>query len=144
MTEETGVPVNITLGGNQGGNGVPNATNRPDLVDNLDYVKANNAAGFFQWFGAAAFKAPTPGLWGTTPKNYVRGPGRNNFNLSLFKSFMINEERGTRFELRFEGFNVFNHTQFNGVSNSLASGNFGQITSAFDARDIQIGAKFYF
>jgi hypothetical protein len=138
VTEETGVPQNVTLGGNAGGNGLPNSTNRPNLSGGISYPKTADS-----WF-TGSFSAPALGQWGNTPKRNVRGPGRNNFNLSLFKSFTLNEARGSRFELRFEGFNVFNHTQFNGVSTSFTAGNFGKITSAFDARDIQIGAKLYF
>jgi hypothetical protein len=48
------------------------------------------------------------------------------------------------FELRFESFNTFNHTQYNGVSTSFGSGNFGQVTSAWDSRKLELGGKFVF
>jgi hypothetical protein len=56
----------------------------------------------------------------------------------------INEARGSRLELRVESFNAWNHTEFNQVSNGLGSSNFGQVTSAFDPRVFQLGAKLYF
>ncbi|HEY1463289.1 MAG TPA: hypothetical protein VGF44_07720, partial [Terriglobales bacterium] len=82
--------------------------------------------------------------------NAVIGPGRDDWNLSLFKSFVISESRGSRFEFRAESFNTWNHTQFKGdynnggISTNVGSGNFGQVTSAFDPREFQLGAKLIF
>ena len=55
-------------------------------------------------------------------------------------------------QLRFEFYNLFNHTSFQGVDTSArfdaagkqVSGTFGQYTSTLDARRIVLGAKFYF
>jgi hypothetical protein len=47
-------------------------------------------------------------------------------------------------QLRGEAFNVFNHTNWVGLSNNITAGNYGQITSAADARRLQLGAKFNF
>jgi len=64
-----------------------------------------------QWITDSAFAVPAPGVWGSLPYDAVRGPGRDNWNLSLFKNFVINEARGSQFELRLETFNTFNHPQ---------------------------------
>jgi hypothetical protein len=48
------------------------------------------------------------------------------------------------FEFRAESFNTFNHTQFNGVGNSFGNGNFGQVTSTWDPRTLQLGGKLSF
>ena len=77
-------------------------------------------------------------------RDSVYGPGRDNWNVSLFKSFTFSEERGSRVELRLETFNLFNHTQFKDVSSSFSSSNFGSVTSTYDPRTIQLGAKLYF
>ncbi|HYK49360.1 MAG TPA: hypothetical protein VEU94_06520 [Terriglobales bacterium] len=77
-------------------------------------------------------------------------PGRDNWNLALFKSFIFSEDRGTRLELRAESFNTWNHTQFKGdvqnggISTSLGSGNFGTVTNAYDPRVFQLGIKLYY
>ena len=47
-----------------------------------------------QWFDTSIYTAPAAGLWGNTPRNSVRGPGRDNWSLSLFKNFWFNQERG--------------------------------------------------
>jgi hypothetical protein len=145
VTMESGIPINIGISGNQGGNGLPNATNRPNLVGKISYpgtVEPGNQV--IQYLDPSAFAKPTVGSFGNLGHNAVRGPGRDNWNLSLFKSFVFSEARGSRFELRVETFNVWNHTQFNQVSNNLGSSNFGQFTSAFDPRILQLGGKIYF
>jgi hypothetical protein len=139
VTMTSGLPINPQLTGGQSGNGLPNATNRPDQVSHVSYP---HTVG--EWFDTAAFMAPAKGAFGNAGHNSLRGPGRDNWNLSLFKSFVLSEARGSRFELRVESFNTWNHTEFNQVSNGLGSSNFGQVTSAFDPRVFQLGAKLYF
>jgi hypothetical protein len=139
VTMTSGLPINPQLTGGQSGNGLPNATNRPDKVSSVSYP---HKVG--EWFDTAAFASPAAGAWGNAGFNSLRGPGRDNWNLSLFKSFPFSEDRGRRLELRAESFNVWNHTQFDQVSNALGASNFGQVTSAFDPRVFQFGAKLYF
>jgi hypothetical protein len=138
-TMETGLPLNITLGGNQGSNGLAQGTNRPNYSGNISYPQTVLA-----WFNSSAFSLPAIGQWGSLPKGAIRGPGRNNWNISLFKSFVFSEQRGSRLEFRVESFNSFNHTQFNGVSTTFTSSNFGQVTSTFDPRVFQMGLKLMF
>jgi hypothetical protein len=138
VTVESGVPLNITTGGSQGGNGV-GGTNRVDQVSGVSYPHTVE-----QWFTPSSFALPAVGAWGTLSYNALRGPGRDNWNLSLFKSFTFSESRGSRFELRLETFNTWNHTQFNAVDTTFADSRFGQVTSAFDPRIIQLGGKLYF
>ena len=80
--------------------------------------------------------------FGTTPRNFLRGPGINNFDISIIKHFKITESR--QVEFRTEFFNAFNHAQFLNPNNQGFSGNFGQITQARDPRRIQFGLKVYF
>ena len=139
VTMTSGLPINPTLTGGQSSNGLPNGTNRPDKIANVTYP---HKVG--EWFSTSAFAPPTVGAWGNSGFNSLRGPGRENWNLSLFKSFPFSEDQTRRFELRAESFNVWNHTQLNAVSNSLGASNFGQVTSAFDPRVFQFGGKLYF
>ena len=139
VTLSSGLPINVQLTGGQSGNGLPNATNRPDQTGAVSYP---HTVG--EWFNTSVFTDPAVGAFGTVGHNSLRGPGRDNWNLSLFKSFLISEARGSRFELRVESFNTWNHTEFNAVSNGLGSSNFGQVTSAFDPRIFQLGGKLYF
>ena len=139
VTMTSGVPINPQLTGGQSGNGLPNATNRPDQVGNVSYPRKVG-----EWFNTKAFVNPAVGAWGNAGHNSLRGPGRDNWNLSLFKSFVLSEARGSRFEFRAESFNTWNHTEFDQVSNGLGASNFGQVTTAFDPRVFQFGAKLYY
>jgi len=134
----TGLPINVTLTGSQGGNGI-GGTNRPDLVGSISYPKSVT-----EWFDTSAFASPTLGAWGNLGHNALRGPGRQNWDLSIFKNFVFSEARGSQLELRLETFNTWNHTQFQNVSTGVGSSNFGQITSAYPARILQLGAKISF
>ncbi len=144
----SGAPLTLTEGGTGGNvcNTIPNCTVRPDFSGSKSYPKTADS-----WFSTAGFSPAAPGTFGTLPYNAFRGPGRNNWNLSLFKTFMINEERGSKIEFRAESFNTWNHTQFNNVSNAVSfdaggniSNNFGQVTTAHDPRVFQLGLKAYF
>jgi hypothetical protein len=147
VTAETGLPLNVDVGGAASYNGLPNwngnqsgqGGNRPNLNGSISYPHTVNA-----WFNTSAFSAPVVGQWGNLGYDALTGPGRFNVNLSLFKSFVLSEKRGSRLELRAESFNIFNHTQFQNVSTTLNNTNFGQVTSAFDPRVFQLGMKAYF
>ncbi|PYX52977.1 MAG: hypothetical protein DMG73_21380, partial [Acidobacteria bacterium] len=76
-----------------------------------------------------------------------------NFDWALFKRFTIKEQVG--FEFRAEAFNVFNHTQWGNIAgdsgsaggvgnNTLGSNGFLHVSSAHNARILQLGAKFFF
>jgi len=140
-TIETGVPLTVTLGNDNLGLG-GNTTNRPNTVAAISYPHTVDL-----WFSKTSFAAPAPLQWGATGRGTIAGPGRDNWNIALFKAFRIpwpGNPEGARFEFRTETFNTFNHTQFNGVGTTFTSGNFGSITSVFDPRVIQFGAKFLF
>src|SRR5579862_8199735 len=139
ITMTSGVPINPQLTGGQSGNGLPNAINRPDQVGSVSYP---HTVG--EWFNKDAFANPAVGAWGNAGHNSLRGPGRDNWNLSLFKSFVLSEARGSRFEYRAESLNTWNHTEFDQVSNGLVASNFGQVTTDFDPRVFQFGAKLYY
>lgn len=146
----SGAPLNITTNGSVGGvnsvcNVVPNCGNRPDLVGPISYPHTVN-----QWFSASSFAAPAPGTWGNLGANALRGPGRDNWNMSLFKAFVISESRGSQIQFRADAFNIWNHTQFRGdingggISTALGSSTFGQVTAAYDPRTLQLGVKAVF
>jgi len=80
-------------------------------------------------------------------RNTLRGPGFYNFDFSVFRDIPISERLGM-FQIRFEAFNLTNHTNF-GVPNlnsamSLNANPFAQITSAFPSRQIQFAGKWEF
>jgi hypothetical protein len=122
-------PDNLGLGGTTG--------NRANVIAPITYPGTR-----LQWFSTSSFAKPGPLQWGTAARNDVVGPGRNNWNMAMFKAFQVKEN--VRFEFRAETFNTFNHTQFSGLQTSVTSGNFGQLTSTNAPRIFQFGAKFMF
>jgi hypothetical protein len=137
---QSGLPLQITLGGPQASNGLTSgkAVNRPDRIAAIMYPKS-----VAQWFDPSAFASPAVGAWGNLERGAVRGPGRFNWNLALFKNLPITERWGS-IELRVETFNTFNHVQFRSVSSSYSDKSFGQVTSAWDPRVFQFGVKLKF
>lgn len=117
---QSGAPINIGVSGGGITSVVPNTSNRPDTAGG-----AHDPHTQAQWFDTSIFTTPAFGSWGNTPRNAVRGPGRDNWNLSLFKNFWFNQERGSRLQFRAEFFNVWNHTQWigsavlGGISNNF-------------------------
>jgi hypothetical protein len=156
VTMESGAPLNIGSNGtaaiptgNNADSIIPNSSNRPDLTGSISYPKKVG-----EWFNTSAFTPAActtgPDCYGTLPFDAVRGPGRDDWNLALFKNFVINEARGSRIEFRAETFNTWNHTQFKGDANNggigttLNGGGFGVINGAFDPREFQFGLKLFF
>jgi len=65
-----------------------------------------------------AFVVPGIGDLGPYPRTYLRNPGVNNHDISIFKNFPLSGEGSRYLQLRFEFFNAFNHTQFAGINGS--------------------------
>jgi outer membrane receptor protein involved in Fe transport len=97
-----------------------------------------------RWFNTNCFDPvfANSTAYGNAGRNIVRGPGINNFDLSLYRSFRFTESMNI--QLRAEAFNLFNTVNYNNPVASLGSSNFGAITSARDPRIIQFGIKFNF
>jgi hypothetical protein len=92
-----------------------------------------------RWFNTDAFAQPAEGELGNSGRSVLRGPGWNQLDLGLFKNFYIAD---TTLQFRVEAFNALNHTQWQGVSQAVQNADFGRITSARDARIVQLGVKF--
>jgi hypothetical protein len=127
-------------------------TNRPNQSGKSNKVSGRQVVGGatqIKAFDTSVFSNPTPSWnggsnlgFGTAGKDAIPGPNRVNFTTSLYKSFAFTER--ARFEFRMESFNTFNHTEPNGVGNTLGNGNFGTVTSFYDPRALEFGGKFIF
>ena len=162
VIDETGVPsapgqsLNydpIGLGGSY--------ANRPNQRGKTTYLKTRA-----EWFDTNNFYEPVPSWmggpnlgFGSSGRDAIVGPGRVNFTTSLYKSFAI--VGSAHFDLRFESFNTFNHTEFNGVGTGMScsqspiitgtltvpcvvQGNYGQLTGTNDPRNLELGGRFVF
>lgn len=73
----------------------------------------------------------------------MRGPGQNNWDMSLAKSFKIKESQNLLFRTEF--FNAFNHPQFDLPGTNVAAPTFGVISNTVvNPRLIQFALKYVF
>jgi Carboxypeptidase regulatory-like domain/TonB dependent receptor len=144
---QTGIPFDVTApdasftGGNH--QSYPDCTGDPFAgasTNPKDFV--GNASGFF--INPAAFTNPAPGFFGSCRPRMFHGPGTEDVDLSVFKSFPIKDN--WRFEFRAEFFNAFNHPNFANPSASTSSpGAFGKSSATTnDPREIQFAGKIFF
>jgi hypothetical protein len=115
------------------------AVQRPNRIGNPNQFANRSAA---QWFDKSAFVAPGQLAIGNSSRNPVRGPGLQNADLMLGKTFRISERVGL--EVRAEAFNVSNTPPLNDPNGSFGSAAFGTITSAGNPRDFEFAAKLRF
>jgi hypothetical protein len=94
-----------------------------------------------RWFDTSVFSLPAPFTFGNVARTLpdVRNPGTVNLDLSFFKNFSIGERLTLQY--RAEMFNAFNTPQFGSPNNNIQASNFGGITSAGAARQIQMALK---
>jgi|SwirhisoilCB3_FD_contig_111_5963_length_4902_multi_4_in_0_out_0_3 hypothetical protein len=142
---QSGTPMNIAYNGSDT-IGTTGTSNRANRVAGVTYPKTQKA-----WFSTSSFADPVAPWFGgpnqgfgNAGKDNVTAPGLNNTNLSLTKTIQFTGHEGPRIELRFESFNTFNKTQFSGVDNSNHDNNFGQVTSIYSPRILELGGKFLF
>src|SRR5262249_24167258 len=96
-----------------------------------------------RWFDPTAFATPAQFTYGNSGRNILYGPGRVNFDFSLFKEFSITER--VRLQFRTEFFNIFNTPQFDLPNASIGAGNAGTITAIVGSpRQLQFGFKMIF
>jgi hypothetical protein len=112
---------------------------RPNLVG--DPSLSNPTASL--WFNPNAFVTPGPYLFGNSGIGILDGPGSHVANLALMKKFPFSGEK-RYFQFRWEAFNALNHVNLHDPNTTITQGSTGRITSAGDARVMQIALKLVF
>lgn len=144
----SGLPFSVTSNGNAGTlGGGPRANYLGGTIIIKDF--ANRL-----WYDPLVFGRPKDGELGNTGRNFLRGPGFTNFDVSVFKDFKFTEK--LKLQYRAEFFNVFNHLQWFGINTGVSAtnpdsavtaatrGTSGQLTSTRDSRKIQMALKLIF
>jgi Carboxypeptidase regulatory-like domain len=106
---------------------------------------------FARWFDTSVFARPAKGDVGNGHKDIIRLPGVNNTDVTFFKRIPLGGGR-RNLQLRWEMYNVFNHTQFNGVDTTArfdvagtqVNQTFGQVISTRSPRIMQGSVRFSF
>jgi hypothetical protein len=141
-TFQSGSPLQIT-GGN--GSGSFAGTQRPNWDGRNPTLSGSVTDRLLKYFNTADFSFNAPFTFGNTPRIMpnLRGPGTDNFDISLFKNTHITE----RYQLQFraEAFNAFNRVQFGNPNTNINSTAFGVISSQQNIpRNIQLGLRLLF
>lgn len=169
MTWRTGFPLDVLAGlGRAVNRPGPTAAGDPNLVRaNLvgtitqfeirNQQTINNRTGYYYFdpraFSTAGLSAtslapvtnPALRTFGSLGRNAFRDPNRFNFDLSVSKTTFFFGER-LRAEFRAEAFNLLNNFQPTPSANTTAINNrlFGQITTTFDPRLVQLALRVSF
>jgi hypothetical protein len=126
----------------------------------------SGGGGSQSFFNAACFAPAPKGSVGIDSGwNRLRGPGFNNWDMSVFKKFQVGKDESRYLQLRLEAFNAPNHTEWSSVNVNAtfnAAGQIANLPSAFGGsggrfgfaalngvrsnsqRILQIAVKFYF
>ena len=80
--------------------------------------------------------------YGTLGRNHLRGPGYTNLDFEIAKTTKLTER--VNMQLRAEMFNALNHAEFKAPDAKITDTLFGQITSTYDPRIIQLAVRFQF
>jgi hypothetical protein len=115
------------------------AVQRPNRIGNPNDFAGRSVA---EYFNKAAFTAAPQFVIGSSSRNPVRGPGLQNADLMIGKTFRITERVNAEF--RAEAFNVSNTPPLSDPNGTFGSASFGSITSAGNPRDFEFVAKIHF
>ena len=115
------------------------AVQRPNRVGDPNSVAARSVS---RYFNTGAFDAAPQFAIGTSSRDPVRGPGLQNADLMIGKTFVLTER--WRLEFRAEAFNVSNTPPLNDPNGSFGSPAFGSITSAGNPRVFEFVGKVHF
>jgi Carboxypeptidase regulatory-like domain len=159
---QTGTPFSITSGNDFAGVGPGSGrqfwaiTGEPQLDQNF----SSNPSDDNYWFQATAV-APTAGTFTNQRfRNFIYGPGFQNHNIGIFKTFSITERH--RLQFRAEAFNWLNHPNWgapggngtgtynpnNGAAEGIGldplSANFGKVSTKGSERQLQFALRYQF
>lgn len=141
ITLSSGLPFTVTSGRDNNFDG--NNNDRANVVGNpyLDPSRSRSDV-IAQWFNTAAFVQNPIGTDGTSARNFLDGPGYRDVDLGIFRDVAFKES--VKLQFRAEFTNFFNLVSLNQPNSTQSSTSFGQITSAHDMRQLQLGLRLTF
>jgi len=115
------------------------AVQRPNRVSNPNDFAGRTVA---KYFNTAAFTPASQFVIGSSSRDPVRGPGLQNADVMIGKTFRLTER--LNLEFRAEAFNVSNTPPLNDPVGILGNSQFGSIISAGNPRDFEFVLKLHF
>jgi trimeric autotransporter adhesin len=131
-------------GGVTGGFTAPSPVQRPNSTGISAETEGSTQQRLDRYLNSAAFTQTPRYFFGNIDRLIsVRAPGKNNWDISIFKTVTIAEKYRAQF--RAEAMNAYNTPFFARPNTTWGSPNFGRITSQQNfPRFFQIGVRFYF
>ncbi|WP_446742012.1 carboxypeptidase regulatory-like domain-containing protein [Silvibacterium acidisoli] len=139
-TFQSGFPVSISQSNNPNSTIAGNGIQRPNRVQGISLgTKGSLYDRLGGYINPAAFSSSAAYTFGDAPRTLsMRGPGYENWDISLFKSVLVRERVNVQF--RAQTFNTFNTPLFAGPNTAYGSANFGAITAQSNfPRYLQLG-----
>ncbi len=115
--------------------------------------RSGSKIGASQLFNASCFGMTPVGSFGNAGVGYLTGPGYQNWDMSLGKKIPIGLGEKRQLQFRFEGYNVFNHTNYSAVDTAFrfnsktgvqTSTSLGNYTATRPARILAMSLRFQF
>lgn len=151
-TVSSGLPfnVNYTLSSSSGLYGTDLVTYRPSRVAGqplfapaASRTRTTSGGPINGYLNAAAFALPTTYPWGNLSRNVLRSTPYYDTDLGVHKQFPLFSDR-YHLDFRAEAFNLLNKVNLQAPNSNFSSTTFGQVTTAFPARQLQLAGKFIF
>lgn len=136
-----GFPLTLSAANDESGTGT--FAPRPQCIAPPRVLHKHPAAGTpgYQWFDPNSYAEPAPGTFGNCSVSSVFGPGEQNIDLGMAKTFAVFHEQNVEFRAEF--LNAFNHVILDAPNNAIGA-NLGVISSSEGARNIQFALKYNF
>jgi hypothetical protein len=137
-TLQSGTPLSAIISQDISGTGSP-IVNRPDLLKNPNVENPTPV----RFFDPTAFRIPDAGNFGNSGRNVILGPGIQNVDAALARTFRLSDT--TQAQFRADFYNVLNHPNLVApptLQNFADASDFGALFVARYPRIVQFGLKF--
>jgi hypothetical protein len=139
QTAESGPTFTVITSANTT-NAFPAGSLRPNLLRDASIPRGQQSVA--RWFDTSAFANPGPLTFGNSPRSGLRGAPLVTTDLTLEKSFPVNDR--VKFDVRVEFYNALNHAIFNVPGFTYGAADFGVVSSARAPRTAQLAARLSF
>jgi hypothetical protein len=142
FTMASGFPLtpHYTSPGNASGSALY-ASLRPD-VTGLPITLPRDQRTKLEFFNTAAFAFPA-GAYGTAGRNSITGPGSIQLNLSVRKSFRL-DQNNRRLDFTCQVQNLTNHPNYASIGTTINQSNFGQVVNMDAMRSMTMNLRLRF
>ena len=140
---QTGMPFTISVYGDTANAGTTLGENpiRANYTGQPVFTSGTHNSN--EWFNTAAFVAPPAYTFGNLGRNTVTGPAMHIADIALSREFRLLES--LHMQIRAEGFNAFNQTNYGTPNRFVNEPQFGTITMAMHpGREAQFSARLTF